>query len=276
MKNIIGLGRAGVNIATTFEQYPQYTTYKISKFVEKGPRTFNLEVCKDPEEYDNYQPPLKKFFKPLAEEGLFVVCGGSIETATALRVLEQLKHIPISVLYIRPDMTYLNEMERLNERVVYHVLQEYARSGVFQRAYLVDNARLEEILKEELSIKNYYTKINELIVSTIHMINIFKHTPPAMQNISPLSPATRLSTIGVSSIEGEEKMFFPLDKIREKEYYFGISHDRLSEHGTLHQIKNYIKVNSTSEKVNYGVYSTDYENDYIYVEYHSAVIQEQS
>ena len=37
MQTIIGLGKAGCNIADKFSQYPQYTTYKIDVGLKKGP-----------------------------------------------------------------------------------------------------------------------------------------------------------------------------------------------------------------------------------------------
>ena len=71
-------------------------------------------------------------------------------------------------------------------------------------------------------------------------------------------------------------MFFPLDKVRELRYYYGISRKRLETESQLfRKIVNQVKAKRTEDtKVSYGIFATDYEHDYVYIVAHSSKIQE--
>ncbi len=85
----------------------------------------------------------------------------------------------------------LCETARLQQRVTFNVFQEYARSGVLQNVILVDNTRLEEILGD-LPIIGFYDQLNELLVPTMHMINVLRHGDSIMDNISPPHDISRI------------------------------------------------------------------------------------
>ena len=273
MKNIVALTKAAVRVAEAFENFPQYRVYKLSKHVSPGKRSYRMPALNHPEEYETARLPLKTFFKSIKKEVLFLVCGASVEAAASLRLLEQLKDRKTWIIYIVPERKYLNEVERLNERAVYHVLQEYARSGVFEKFFIVDNAQIEKILHEQLTVKDYYAKINEMVANTVHMINVFENTECEFQNSSELSPASRLATFGVGSLEGGSIPFFEISDIEEREYYFAINKERLSEQGLLEKGKAYMEKDSGNAKINYRIYSTEYETDYVYSVLHTSEIQ---
>tara|TARA_R110002020_G_scaffold117591_1_gene268899 strand:- start:1788 stop:2618 length:831 start_codon:yes stop_codon:yes gene_type:complete len=273
MRSIVALTRPAINVASSFEVYPQYTVYKISKHAGSGKREYCLPVLEHPEEYESARLPLKTFFKGIKKEVFFIVCGASIESACALRILEQLKNRKIWILYVVPERKYLNETERLNERAVFHVLQEYARSGVFEKFFIIDNTQIEKILHEQLTIKEYYEKINDFVASTVHMINVFDNTKSELQNKSELSPASRLATFGVGTLESGDIPLFNLDNVEEKEYYFAINKERLAEHGLLEKVKTYMEKDTSNVKINYQIYSTDYDADYVYTVLHTSEIQ---
>lgn len=81
------------------------------------------------------------------DEVLFVCVGSSEITGCALKVLEEIKDKKITVLYIRPDLTFLNEKAKIQERIVYNIFQEYARSGLFEKIFLFDNLVLEKVIR---------------------------------------------------------------------------------------------------------------------------------
>ena len=175
MKSIIGLGKAGCNIADSFSQYPQYKIYKIDKNLEDEKNCFSFPECKTLEEYESKCPSFKKFFRYVKGEILFITSCGKISAAT-LRILEQIKHkCKISILYVRPDQTLLPDVKSKNNNLIFGVLQQYARSSLFERIYLVDNVRLSEIVGD-VPLREMYDRINQLISSTIHMINVFKNS----------------------------------------------------------------------------------------------------
>ena len=174
MDTIIGVGKAGCSIVDLFAEYPPYLTYKLDVGLKRTKTTFPLKRQEKFEDYEEKLPSLKTFFKDVDGEILFVVAGAGKVSSVSLQVLQYLKRCKINILYVKPELTLLNESQTKLERLVYNVFQEYTRSGVFERMYIVSNEEIEQFLGG-ISVKNYYKKINEMIVSTIHMINVYKN-----------------------------------------------------------------------------------------------------
>jgi ribosome biogenesis SPOUT family RNA methylase Rps3 len=128
-----------------------------------------------------------------------------------------------------------------------------------------------------ISIKNYYNKINEIIVSTLHMINVYKNNKSLTNTYGDLPLGTRITTIGMyDEIEKEDKMFFSLDNVSDVVYYYAYNKDRLETDSKLMTIiKENIEQNKSENiRATYGVYETDYEQDYVYSLYHTSEIQQ--
>ena len=239
--NIIGLGESGCNVANLFKQYPQYNIYKIDTAIS-GDNCFSVPEQISFEKYEELTPAdeIGEFLKEVNEHVLLITSCGNISGAS-LRILEQLrnKDCTISVLYIKPDRTLLNEQKLLQENLMFGVLQEYARSALFERVYVVDNVKLAEIIGD-IPIKDYFRHLNELIVSTFHMINVFNHSKSIMNTFANYIETARVSTLGLIDIEsGEEKLFFDFTMPREKRHYYAIPEHFLESDGTLmKKIKN--------------------------------------
>jgi hypothetical protein len=273
--NVVGLGSAGCSIAKEFEKYPQYDVYKIDKEGEKAPNFYKIKAHERPEHYEANPPKMKSFFKKAKGEVLFIVSGSGIVSGASLVILEHLKKCQITILYIKPDLELLSEMRTLQERVVYNVLQEYTRSGVFEQMILVDNNKIEEIVGD-LPLKEYYAKINEVIASSVHMINVFRYSDSFIDNFSCSNDIARIASISAVNVEtGEEKSFFPLDNVREKCYYYGISKEIIESDGKFFStLKEQIKQKRVNEvKVSYGIYQTNYEHNYAFCLEKSSTIQ---
>ncbi len=163
----------------------------------------------------------------------------------------------------------------MQQRVTFNVFQEYSRSGVFKKVVLADNTRLEEILGD-LPIIGFYDKLNELLVPTMHMVNVLSHSDSIMDNISPPHDVSRIMSYGLVDFDtGEEKMFFDLDNVREKVYYYAINEKKLREQGGIHKkVIAQVKQNAKNTKTTYGIYPTQYDEDYVYCVAYSSNIQE--
>ena len=150
MDTIIGLGKAGCAIAEKFAQYSQYKVYKIDSedIDNSGKQNYLLKRCAHPEEYENNVPSLKKFFNNASKDILFVVCGSGYVSGATLQILKHLSSKNINILYIKPELQFLADTNLLQEKLVRNVLQEYARSSMIKRLYIVDNTQIEEILGE--------------------------------------------------------------------------------------------------------------------------------
>jgi len=179
-----------------------------------------------------------------------------------------------SVLYIKPDVEFLSETKKLVENCTFHVLQEYARSGIFECTYLFENSSMEEIVGD-LTITNFYDKINDYMVPIVHMVNVFDNTAPVMTSFSTLGDTARICTLGVVDIKsGEEKMFFPLDNVREKKYYFGVNRETLQNDASLlKEIKNYIRSTPGNIRSSFSIYETSYDHNFAYVASYTSQIQ---
>ena len=215
MDTVVGLGKVGCSIADLFAKYPQYDIFKIRDGSRKS-KTANACTMlkqKTPEDYEKSCPILKSFFKDVDGAVLFVVDGSEFISAASLKILEQLKHCQINILYIRPDLHFLSEPNRLNERAVRGILQEYARSAVFERIYLIDVPLVAATLGD-VPIRFYHERVWDAIVTTLHMITVFLHSDRIIGAAREPLEHARVSTFGfVDSKTGKENLFFSLDSI---------------------------------------------------------------
>tara|TARA_R100001082_G_scaffold109921_1_gene88292 strand:+ start:312 stop:1175 length:864 start_codon:yes stop_codon:yes gene_type:complete len=277
--NIVGLGQAGCAMADCFSKYPQYSVYKLDNGLERTPSSFPVVKRNSHEEYDKVAPKIKKFVSEMndSESVVFIMGGSGKISGASLRVLKQLhERFKVHVLYIKPDHTLLNGLGLLQDRACYRVLQEYTRSGVFESMCIVSNPHMEEVLGEVPAI-GYYEQLNELLTGVLHWINIFKNTEAVVSTMSELGECVRIYTLGTLDIEtGEQKLFFPLNKISDKCYYYGIGKEDLETNGKLFKkIKNQVRDFSISEEENisYCVHPTTYGTNFAYFTAHSSSIQ---
>jgi hypothetical protein len=273
--NIVGLGKAGCNIARAFSKFPQYNCVGID--VEP---TSDIVIKKKSshEEYDAKFPNLSRRFPIEEGEGiLLIVCGAGAISGGVLRLLEQLKSRKenISVLYIKPDGDLLSELHRTQERIVRNILQEYARSGQLDMIYLVENSQIAKGIGE-VPIIGYFDVLNQGLVNLLHMINVFRHSEPVMGNFGSPAEIARICTIGVVDLENnKENWFLDLHNARDVVYYYGINEEELRTDGTLFKkITDFVKSKSDdSVNVSYGVYKTTYDQQYCYCIKYSSVVQ---
>jgi hypothetical protein len=279
METIIGLGQAGCKIAEQFAKYTQYNVYKIDSEKHQGPRFKLLKKASSHEEYENNCPSFKRFFKDAKPPYLFIVSGAAAISGSTLRILEQLNSKEIYVLYIRPDITLLSELKKKQERAGFFILQEFARSALLKRMFLVDNSKLEEII-QDTPVIGYYDKLNEMIASTVHMINVCTNSKAVLETFDEPAETARISTLGLVDLEtGKETLFFDLKMPREKIYFYMIHEDKLKSDGEL--LKNVTgQVRSRMEggkvQTSFGIYSTEYEQDYVYVLSHTSLVQNET
>ena len=275
MDTIIGLGKAGCAIADRFAEFSQYSVYKLDVDLPEGPRSYSLGYHQKIEDYEEKCPNLSTFFAHLKGDVLFVIAGGGKVSVASLTILEQIKHCEITVMYIKPDLSFCGQLAVNLNNMLFGVFQEYARSGIFKRLYLIDNIELEKNIPPT-SIKNYFYNLNEAIVSTLHMINVFDHIDSITDTFTPPPNSARISTFGfVHPEKDQDKMFFLLDNVSDIVYYYGYNKMKLEDGNNLMtQVKTSIK-KKTKEGVRatFGIFETNYEQDYIYCVNHSSMIQ---
>jgi len=262
--DIIGLGEAGCNIAECFRKYPQYNIYKIDVGIE-GEKCFSVQEKKNPEDYETTTPNLSAFFADLTEEVVFIVGGAGYISAMSLAILQQIKDKNISILYICPNAKTLTGNKKMLDRATFGILQQYSRSGMFEDIYLISNENVSNIIGN-LPILGYYDKINDLIASTMHFINIFDRSKHIYGMVEERENVCRISTIGLLDTEtSEEKVFYDLDLVREKSYFYALNKDTLlNESNMVSTLESQVeeKKKEWLTKISYRLYSTEYENNF--------------
>ena len=269
---IIGLGKAGCNIAKAFSKFPQYETYRIDTSEDAD---ITIEKRDSHEDYDKSFPNLEEDLKFTGADVSVIVAGNGQISGGILRLLETIKNNKVTVLYIQPDLALASEIQKKQERIVRNVLQEYARSGAIQSIYLIDNQLVEKGIGD-VPIMGYYDVLNQAIVNTVHMINVFKNSEPVIGNFIHPSELSRIATLGILNLEkNEEKWFYGLTNPRDVVYYYGINEEELRKYGTLFKsITDYVKSQvSNGVNVSYGVFKTNYEQKYCYCIKYSSMVQ---
>jgi len=271
---IVGLGRAGCNIAKAFSKFPQYETYRID--ADEGVDIV-IEKRESHEDYDENFPDLTPELTFTGENVLVVIAGSGQISGASLRLLQQIKDNTLTVLYIEGDLAIMSETQKKQEKIVSNVLQEYARSGMLESIIMISNSALEKSIGD-MSIIGYYDTLNQAIVNSLHMMNIFKHSEPVIGNFIHPSHLSRIASIGIVDIQGEievEKWFYDLTNVRDVVYYYGIHEDDLRNDGTLfRKISNFVKSKiKDNTSVSYGVFKTTYEQKYCYCIKYSSMVQ---
>jgi hypothetical protein len=272
---VVGLGDCGVNIASEFEKYSQYSVYKIGANVRKGKKNYKLPRYNKAEQYEENVPRLKTFLRLVKGKLIFIVGGSGMSSNATLAILEQVKHCNITILYIKPDVDLLNDIRFKLERLVYNVLQEYTRSGIFEQMIIVHNPLLEPIIGD-IPIKEYYKKINYLICWTVHTINTFDHVESISDNFSPSSEIDRICTYSLIDFNsGVESKFFNIEHINEYKYYFAIRKEEIEKNKDLFKkIKDQVKERKPLKgSISYGIFDVDQEENLIFCVMKSSKIQ---
>ena len=279
MKTVLGIGTAGSNIVKQLGEYKTYKPYTICTENEKTTKYhFNLPELDGPEEYESMDmSKLEKWLGTIEKSCTIFLCGASNSSGLTLRALHSLhqRDVKMDVVYFMPETEVLSEEKTLNERAVMGILQNYARSGLFGKICLVSNLRLEEIAGST-NVFDYYKQINHVFTSTYYMLDVFKNTKPITSTFKRPKESCRITTMGLGSLEKDDLMFFPCKQEVEVVYYYGINEEKLkTEENLFRTITNKVKSRITGEtKVSFGIYPTQYESDYIYVEYFSPKIQQ--
>jgi len=264
MISIVGVGNAASCIAQKFVSVKNYKVYQLNDKVERHTKyKRKIKSFEGPEEYENNIPDLKKFFSGIGDRIHVFIVGSSMSSNYSLGILEQLKNKQIEVFYIKPDSELLTGIPKLVDKVVFSVLQEYARSGLLKSLTVISNELLENHLGN-VPIKKYYDTLNDSIFSTIHYLNFFEHNEPEIGMVSKPLDVCRIRTIGLLNMKNlQEKWLFELDMDRDICYYMCINKEKLETDGGLHKrlvdlLKQ--KPRNAFRKISYAIYETEYED----------------
>ena len=271
MNKVIGLGKTGCGIAEEFCSYPEYRIYQIGVGIpERG--NLVLEECEDIAAYEEAADAteIAGYLRSIksGDEVLFIVGGDEPISGLSLIVLEQIKDVSITILYVAPDSGVCSDEQKINHRIVYNILQEYTRSGVFRRMLLAHRPVVEELVGD-VSIREYEKSINNFIAYVVAMVNYCDHVEPVVSNKTSPAEISRIGTVGVSSLEPEDdiQFLFDLSTATDVHHYYAIPSQDLDERkGLMKDIKMRTK-RFAKEGINtsFSVYSTTFEQPIVLV-----------
>ena len=273
---VIGIGNAGREICKLFK-HKGYNTYSIDNHGDASIKFPKVKTIEEAEKVQIDLTGLKNNVK--SDEILCIMAGSGLITGACLKILENFKDKQINFLYIQPDTSFMNNSGRVRERVIRNVLQEFARSGLFNKIWMVSNKSISNLLSD-ISIDNYFEKINEKILDIWHQMRYYSKATPLMGNMEEPQEQNRIATFGLYNLSDEaEQEFYELDKVREKHFYFIFSEETLKETGNvLDLVSRKLEKARDGEfqEVSYGFFSSRYSVDKVYIMYYTNHIQSEA
>ena len=254
---VIGLGTAGAGIVRNFGKSFKKLTILQSDFPKK---------CKKEEDFEIYCPEFSEFQNWEFDECWFFVCGGSKCSSAILRILEQIKDKKINIGYIFPDLAWASPQVTRRHKVIFNVLQEYARSGLLNNITIFSNKDILNIIGDQ-PITEMYSMINKQIANTVETILWFKSKEPILGSSHEPKEISRISTVSTGKLKkNEENLMFLLDNCTETCYIYSISKQTLnSDKELLKLIKSRViddeENNITSS---FAIYPSEHKQSFFY------------
>ena len=280
MISLIGIGEAGCNVVSLFENHREYNCFLFSEDQENTKYTRKLSKVEKAEDCEGKAPKLSSYKteEAIQDRVQVFLCGSSFSANYTLAILQQIRDRQIDIFYIKPDVDLLIGDSKLQERAIFGILQEYARSGLFKSFTILSNPAIEKTIGE-IPIKKYFDTINKSIYYAVHYLNVFDHTTPLVGNLSKPSDVQRIRSVGIVSVDKlTENWYYKLEEDRDVAYYLCIANERLETDGKLHSrvvesLKS--KPRNAFKNVTYGIYESPYETDFGFCVAHTNFVQGQ-
>tara|TARA_R110000796_G_scaffold197636_2_gene313950 strand:+ start:4093 stop:4938 length:846 start_codon:yes stop_codon:yes gene_type:complete len=273
---VIGIGNAGREICKLFKD-KGYNTYSIDTHSNAFVKFPKVRTIEEAEKVQIDLTELKNNVK--SDEILCIMAGSGLITGACLKILENFKDKQINFLYIQPDTSFMNNSGKTRERVIRNILQEFARSGLFNKIWMVSNKNISN-LSSDISIDNYFEKINEKILDIWLQMRYYNKATALMGNMEEPQEQNRIATFGLYNLSDEaEQKFYELDKVREKHFYFIFSEETLKETGNvLDLVSRKLEKARDDEfqEVSYGFFSSRFSVDKVYIMYYTNHIQSET
>ena len=161
MDKVIGLGRMGCAVAEELSAHPEYRIYKIDADTDERV-SLSLGTYSTMDEYERLidQDEVAIYLRSIKDDDdvLLVVEGGDPVSGAALKILECIKDSRIHVLYICPERDMISQTSKRDDKIAFNIFQEYARSGVFERLFLVRKNNVENLMGD-VSVQDYEKSI---------------------------------------------------------------------------------------------------------------------
>ena len=254
---VIGLGSAGAGIASNFSDSYESLVITEADFPKS---------CTKEEDFEEKCPNFFRGKNLKFEECWFFLCGGSKCSSAALRILETIKDKKINIGYIFPDLDWATPQVTKRHKVVFNVLQQYARSGLINSLTIFSNKDILNIIGDQ-PITEMYNSINKQIANTVETILWFRQQSPVLGSMHTPKEISRIMTVSTGVLKkDEENLMFFLDNITETGYIYSISKKQLeSDKNLLKVIKSRV-LDDENNKItsSFAIYPSEHNQSFFY------------
>jgi len=254
---LIGIGSAGSSLIEEFSEHHKKISITSKDFSKH---------CKKTEDYEEHCPDFSSRLDFEDDECWVALCGAGMVAGCVLKALETIKHKTINLIYIYPDTTLCNTIQIKRNKVLYNVLQQYTRSGLFNRMYLFSNKEILNIIGNQ-TITTLYKMINKQIAYAVETLEWLKKQNSVMGSAHESKNISRICTLSVGDFEkNEEKLLFLLDNITEASYLYSVSKKHLeSNKDMLNTIKKRI-LNDEERNItsSFSIYPSEHAQSFFY------------
>lgn len=253
---LIGIGSAGLAIAKSFSGDHIIIPIVAEQF---------SPLLTSPEEYESSWDNAKIDISFDEDECYVIVCGASKVSGCILRALETIKDKKINIIYICPDQSLLTPMQAKAHKVSFNVIQEYTRSGLFNRMYLFSNKEILNIIGEQ-TISKMYSMINKQITNTMETLWYFQNQEPVLGQLHQPKVISRICTVSIGDFKkNEEKMLFSLDNCTETCYIYSINKTQLEKNkDLLRLIKSRVFDEDKNKISSFAIYPSLHKQSFFY------------
>jgi len=275
MKTIICLGPKACDIGELFENNSHFQVKLVDKEIE-GDNCFSLIKQKTPEDYEKNVPDMSAFLNDVCDEILFITTGECDVLSSSLKILQQVKQKDISIIYLRPNTDFLGRQGVLQDRMAFNVFQEYARSGLFKKMFLINEENVEQHLLNEMPITEIYDSYLKMIYNFVLNLNSAAQEP-LIDNSSQPSDVSRICTFSFYDLHADkEAPMYDLELIDDKIYHFFLTEETLKTNTKLmREIKDKLKNKMIDKtKISYTIHKTSSNIDYCFAVHYSRAIQQ--
>jgi hypothetical protein len=212
-------------------------------------------------------------------EKCFIVSGGSDVSGASMRLLNALGGATTTVVYIKPEKDSMTNIQVMQERVTYGILQESARSGMVKQIVLFDNAHIASFMGN-ISIKEYFKTINQHIIYALNTMIFCEENEQVFGKKRDNEELNRIIALGRVE-ENVEVLFFPLTNVKKetqyplsKTYCYLYPEAQLEDVNLLSAVKKELAViNGDLEDVNFGIYEIGLDRPYKMVIIETSLVQ---
>lgn len=228
---------------------------KLEKYFSKRNFDYNKEIITIENKLKNSPESVETHFiqkegipSIIDSERLWVILeAGNAINFGVLSFLEKYQKSSVSIIYLIPNLKFFSDFSLKTHKIVYNVLQEYARSGKLERFCIFDFKEIEKWF-DNLSFMNY----DDLVFDTISYILITddytKNTEPKYSTVKEVSDSARIETFSLIDINTNvERKCYNILIPREVIYNYIVDKEKLESSIFRKNIYDFLETKGTEE-----------------------------